>query len=145
MITRNRENKGKMPRVTLGIMLNPTKIDEFGSWSWGSWKATRHGQEVSLATNSRQPPPKALNIYNEQPGRLNTFHTQYLQKGRLGKMLGIFAGKIHDPLYTSQPLAYIERQCETGIVMILFDINPWYIRSIYCYLPTEETYLILHW
>lgn len=39
-------------------------------------------------------------------------------------MLGIFAGKIHDPLYTSQPLAYIERQCETGIVMILFDINP---------------------
>lgn len=30
-MTRNKENKGKMPRVTLDIMLNPTKIDEFGS------------------------------------------------------------------------------------------------------------------
>ena len=31
MMTRNKENKGKMPRVTLDITLNPTKIDEFGS------------------------------------------------------------------------------------------------------------------
>ena len=31
MMNRNKENKGKIPRVTLDITLNPTKIDEFGS------------------------------------------------------------------------------------------------------------------
>ena len=60
----------------------------------GAGKQQGMGQEVSIATNSRQPPPKTLNIYTEQTGWWNTYHTQYLQKERRRKMLGIFAGKM---------------------------------------------------
>ena len=143
MMTRNKENKGKMPRVTLDIMLNPTKIDEFGSWSRRSWRATRHGQEVSIATNSRQPPPKALNIHTEQPGWWNTYHTQHLQKGRWGKMLGILQAK--------WPIWYKSTTSKHGEAMLnwnchdinyifeaVLTFNPWYICTIYCYLPTEK-------
>lgn len=132
-MTRNKENKGKMPRVTLDIMLNPTKIDEFGSWSRWSWRATRHGQEVSIATNSRKPLPKGIEHLHWTAWLVEHLPHPILTKREVRENARNIC-RHNDPFDTSQPLASTERQCSTGIVMILTT----FLKQFY--LLTLDTY-----